>query len=50
VQKYPGLSWSAGIADFDPASDDTIEDLLRTADARMYDAKVASKLGRQRVG
>jgi diguanylate cyclase (GGDEF)-like protein len=43
VQKYPGLSWSAGIADFDPASDATIEDLLRTADARMYDAKVASK-------
>jgi GGDEF domain-containing protein len=30
VQKYPGFSWSAGIAEFDPASDDTIEDLLRT--------------------
>jgi diguanylate cyclase (GGDEF)-like protein len=43
AQKYPGLSWSAGIADFDPATDATIEDLLRTADARMYDAKVASK-------
>jgi diguanylate cyclase (GGDEF)-like protein len=50
VQKYPGFSWSAGIAEFDPASDDTIEDLLRTADARMYDAKVASKLRRHRVG
>jgi len=43
VQKYPGLSWSAGTADFDPASDATIEDLLRTADARMYDAKHVSK-------
>jgi diguanylate cyclase (GGDEF)-like protein len=50
AQKYPGLSWSAGIADFDPASDDTIEDLLRTADARMYHAKVASKQGRRQVG
>jgi diguanylate cyclase (GGDEF)-like protein len=50
VQKYPGLSWSAGIAEFDPASNDTIEDLLRTADARMYDAKVASKHRRHRVG
>jgi diguanylate cyclase (GGDEF)-like protein len=50
VQKHPSLSWSAGIADFDPASDAGIEDLLRTADARMYDAKIASKQGRRRVG
>jgi diguanylate cyclase (GGDEF)-like protein len=43
VEKYPGLSWSAGIAEFDPTSDATIEDLLRTADTRMYEAKGASK-------
>jgi diguanylate cyclase (GGDEF)-like protein len=49
ARKYPGLSWSAGTADFDPASDATIEDLLRTADARMYDAKAVSK-GRQKMG
>jgi diguanylate cyclase (GGDEF)-like protein len=49
VQKYPGLSWSAGIAEFDPASDATIEDLLRTADARMYEAKVASIHRRHQV-
>jgi diguanylate cyclase (GGDEF)-like protein len=38
-QSNPGLSWSAGLADFDPASHDTIEDLLRKSDARMYIAK-----------
>jgi diguanylate cyclase (GGDEF)-like protein len=44
VQKYPGLSWSAGIAEFDPVSDASIEDLLRMADVRMYEAKGASRL------
>jgi diguanylate cyclase (GGDEF)-like protein len=43
VQTYAGLSWSAGLVDFDPASEDSIEDLLRKSDARMYVAKVASK-------
>ena len=42
-QSYPGLSWSAGLADFNPASGDSIEDLLRASDARMYGAKAASK-------
>jgi diguanylate cyclase (GGDEF)-like protein len=43
VQNCPGLSWSAGLVDFDPASQDEIDDLLRKSDARMYVAKVASK-------
>lgn len=50
AQEYPRLSWSAGTADFDPASNVTIEDLLRSADARMYDAKVASKRRLSKVG
>lgn len=36
---YPDLSWSAGLADYDPMSSATIEDLLRTSDARMYRTK-----------
>jgi diguanylate cyclase (GGDEF)-like protein len=43
ARAYPNLSWSAGVADFRPESKDTIEDLLRAADVRMYDAKLASK-------
>jgi diguanylate cyclase (GGDEF)-like protein len=43
ARAYPNLSWSAGVADFRPESKDTIEDLLRAADARMYDAKVSHK-------
>jgi diguanylate cyclase (GGDEF)-like protein len=43
VQQYPGLSWSAGLADFNPGSEETIEDLLQTSDARMYEAKMASR-------
>ncbi len=50
VQNYPGLSWSAGLADFNPASTETIEDLLRTSDARMYDAKMASRQNLDTVG
>jgi diguanylate cyclase (GGDEF)-like protein len=48
--RYPQLSWSAGIADFDPLSKDMIEDLLQAADARMYHAKMASKLRRSALG
>jgi GGDEF domain-containing protein len=48
--RYPELSWSAGIADFDPLSKDMIEDLLQAADARMYHAKMASKLRRSALG
>ena len=33
ARDYPDLSRSAGLADFDPRSDDTIEDLLRASDA-----------------
>jgi diguanylate cyclase (GGDEF)-like protein len=50
ARKYPGLSWSAGYADFDPAWDAKVEDVLRRADARMYDAKVATKRRRRGVG
>lgn len=44
----PALSWSVGLADFNPQSADTVEDLLRTSDARMYLAKSgAMRRGRQ---
>ncbi len=44
----PALSWSTGLADFNPESADTIKDLLRTSDARMYLAKSgAMRRGRQ---
>lgn len=46
ARAYPGLAWSAGVAQFDGASDATIEDLLRTADRRMYRTKSA---GRKRL-
>ena len=45
---YPKLSWSAGIADFHPESEETIDDLLRASDARMYSAKAEGKRQRQR--
>jgi diguanylate cyclase (GGDEF)-like protein len=48
--KYPQLSWSAGLADFFPWTEDSISDLLETADARMYDMKVASKASRREAG
>ncbi|MFI4888971.1 MAG: GGDEF domain-containing protein [Steroidobacterales bacterium] len=43
ARAYPNLSWSAGVADFRPESNETIEDLLRAADVLMYDAKVTNK-------
>ncbi len=42
-QAHPGLSWSAGLAEFDSASPDSLEDLLRLSDARRYAAKAASR-------
>jgi diguanylate cyclase (GGDEF)-like protein len=36
---YPHLSWSAGLATFDPRSEQSADELLRMADARMYCAK-----------
>jgi diguanylate cyclase (GGDEF)-like protein len=36
---HPNLSWSAGVANFDPRSEDSIDELLRMSDARMYCAK-----------
>lgn len=36
---HPGLSWSTGLADFDPESADSIDDLIRAADDRLYRAK-----------
>jgi diguanylate cyclase (GGDEF)-like protein len=41
--QHPQLSWSVGVAEFDPASDATIEDLLQASDTRMYDAKADGK-------
>jgi diguanylate cyclase (GGDEF)-like protein len=43
ARDYPALSFSAGSADFRPESSDTIDDLLRASDARMYVAKSESK-------
>ena len=43
AQDYPRLSWSVGMAEFHPTSDDTIEDLLRISDRRMYSAKADAK-------
>jgi len=40
---HPQLSWSVGVAEFDPASDATIEDLLQASDERMYRAKSDGK-------
>ena len=40
---YPKLAWSAGIATFHPGSEETIDDLLRASDARMYSAKAEGK-------
>ena len=39
ARAYPELSWSAGVADFNPESADSIGDILRVADARMYAEK-----------
>ena len=44
---YPKLAWSAGIATFHPGSEETIDDLLRASDARMYSAKAEGKRQRQ---
>ncbi|MGB8326621.1 MAG: sensor domain-containing diguanylate cyclase [Steroidobacteraceae bacterium] len=37
--RHPDLSWSSGIAEFNPASKGTIDDLLRAADQKMYGEK-----------
>jgi diguanylate cyclase (GGDEF)-like protein/PAS domain S-box-containing protein len=42
------LSFSLGVATFDPLSPVPIEDLLVEADARMYEAKARRQLGRTR--
>ena len=39
IRAYPGLSWSAGVVDCGPESSETIDDLLRAADMRMYSDK-----------
>ena len=38
-QEFPNLSWSAGIAQYDPPGPPDLEKLLREADAQMYAAK-----------
>jgi diguanylate cyclase (GGDEF)-like protein len=43
ARTYPKLHWSAGLADFDPRSEATIEALLNEADARMYRAKTSKR-------
>jgi diguanylate cyclase (GGDEF)-like protein len=43
AKAYPHLSWSAGVATFDPRSEQTIDELLRMADARMYCAKAEGR-------
>jgi diguanylate cyclase (GGDEF)-like protein len=43
ARAHPNLSWSTGLAEFDPKSADTIQDLLQMADVRMYGAKADNK-------
>jgi diguanylate cyclase (GGDEF)-like protein len=43
ARRYPFLSWSAGLAEFDPQSAADIDSLLRDADTRMYGAKQLAK-------
>ncbi len=43
AQEYPSLGWSAGVADYNPDSEVTIEALLNAADARMYRTKSAKR-------
>lgn len=40
-QEFPNLSWSAGIAQYDPPGPPNLEKLLRDADAQMYAAKIS---------
>ena len=46
AQARPGLSWSCGIVEADPASGLDIDALLQAADKRMYSAKRQSALRR----
>ncbi len=48
--RYPDLSWSVGVADFDHSSNHTIEDLMHVADNRMYRAKSERALLRRTIG
>jgi diguanylate cyclase (GGDEF)-like protein len=43
AKTYPALSWSAGLAAFDPRSDQSIDELLRMSDARMHCAKAEGR-------
>jgi diguanylate cyclase (GGDEF)-like protein len=49
AQSYPLLSWSAGLASFDPRSNQTMDELLRMSDARMYCAKAEGLQQRARA-
>ncbi len=40
-QEFPMLSWSAGVAEYDPVKPPDLEALLSLADAHMYDIKQA---------
>lgn len=39
--EFPMMSWSAGIAEYDPSAEPVLETLLQEADSRMYAAKQA---------
>jgi diguanylate cyclase (GGDEF)-like protein len=45
---HPGLSWSVGLAEFNPASNTSIEQLLQQADRNMYVVKCAGRDRRAR--
>lgn len=46
AQQHPELSWNAGLAEFHPAANSDIYDLLRVADARKYSAKQQTRFSR----
>jgi diguanylate cyclase (GGDEF)-like protein len=43
AERYPHLSWSAGVAMFEPQTGQTLDELLKLADARMYCAKAEGR-------
>ena len=41
ASEFPMMSWSAGIAEYDPSQEPVLDALLQEADSRMYAAKQA---------
>jgi diguanylate cyclase (GGDEF)-like protein len=46
ASEFPEMSWSAGIAEYDPSAEPVLDALLQEADSRMYAAKQARNKSR----